>query len=84
MELSLQDTVDRLRGRFHRLRKRRPKGVERGYALLGKEMGVAQATLYQFAHGDRVSLVTLQAIEAWCAHEEQTYGAVTPPAPSLV
>ena len=62
---ALQDALDALRGRFHRLRASRP------YEEIAPEIQVSHTALKRFAHGIPVREVTLLLIEAWCLQQEQ-------------
>lgn len=58
------EAVDRLRGRFARLR------GKRSLLQLEEAVGIHRNTLAVFVRGDMVQEKTLHAIEAWCHREE--------------
>ena len=74
MSVSIIESVDLLRGRFHRLRCLRPIEA-RDYATIASEMDISKPTLYRFAHGQASFYgKTLPAIEAWCNRQEIAHG----------
>ena len=64
--MPLQQNLDELRGRFHRVRRGQP------LLALARAMHIALISLRNFARGRDVSLGTLRAIEAWCDQQEET------------
>ena len=74
MSVSIVESVDLLRGRFHRLRCLRPVET-RDYATIAAEMHLSKPTLYRFAHGQASFYgKTLPAIETWCERQETPHG----------
>lgn len=61
--LTIQDSLDTLRGRLVRLKKQ-------DFETLSPEIGVSHQTLKKFARGEALSPKPLQLIEAWCDRQE--------------
>ena len=68
--LTVSDTIDLLRGRFHRCRYARS---EQDYNIIAQDMGLTKVTLYRFAKGGAAHEDTLAKIEGWCEREEQAH-----------
>lgn len=62
--MTIQDTLDTLRGRMLRARGPHARG-RRAWADLAPEIGVSRPTLIGFLQGKSVTTATLELIEHW-------------------
>lgn len=68
--LTIPESIDLLRGLFHRYRYMR---TLQGYGEIAQEMGLTKATLYRFGKGGSIQEESLKKIEAWCRKEEEDH-----------
>ena len=71
--LTISDTINLLRGRFHRCRYMRD---EQDYTMIAKDIGIPRITLYRFGKGGPANAESLAKIEEWCEREEQAHATI--------